>query len=217
MTAVLLICALLSAAAADSKNHSKQGAHVITRKPPPPQTKKVRSFQERYPSPVISKIPTPLPGVEIWAVFDRSQEAEDPITQSYWLSAGGDPMELSIVSVSQTLLKLGYFPKSEEEALAIAQLPYMGDSTTVVTHPKSPPDRFPEKARSLIQSPRVRKEDGAFVVQFDLFQDPSRHWHRSSDEDSKFVTRYELQIHPSLGMTLRSRASLWPPEERKSR
>lgn len=176
-----------------------------------------RSFKEAYPNPVISRTGTVIPGVEIWAVFDKSDEAKDPITQDHWISGSGDLKRLSVESVNAAMIQRRFFPNSEDAALALAELPFSGEMGTVVADQNSFQIGIPKPAMKLIDSPKIIRKGVGFIVRFDLVQNPSYRWDRALQEDAVFVTRYELEIQPAKGLTLRSKKSLWPPADHKTK
>ena len=129
---IVLFCALLCGCMHTSSQPAPKQPDRIP-KPPPHSPKRPEaqvlepetSFDQRYPEPRIHnswKLPTE--GLRVIEVFDRSQEAEDPVGTALWIEVpNGKPVRYSQTKLISLVEKYVPAPTTKSAAVALAVLP----------------------------------------------------------------------------------------------
>ncbi len=161
---------------------------------PPPY---VDAFAEQYPDPQITETAVAkIPGLKTWSVWDRSQEAEDPITVTWWIVTEADhKFPLTIEGVTRALAEIGFSPASEEQAVEAATLPftYHGEFIAFEEEPLAKV-RLPAEIVAKLRPLSVVREGDDYHVSFHtFFEDSSARWFGT---DSRYVESYELVVGP---------------------
>lgn len=160
------------------------------------------SFENRYPNPVIhSKAQTKIKGLSIWSVFDKSQQAEDPIRLAGWIvNTKGEKFELTTEGIKMALESIQFDPASEEEALEAAILneayhPYPEDYIVFLKKPFPELD-LPSDIRQKIEVPKIEKTQGHYRVTYFLFCQSSHA--RRFHVDERYVYKYVVEVAKGL-------------------
>jgi hypothetical protein len=140
-------------------------------------------FDTRFPEPIVASHGSYPGGIELLSVFDRSQEAQDPLVPELWLStATGDKLPLSAGAIEQALQASDYQPASEDEVWApirLALFPRAGVRSLIVLDPADESgSRWPDEALSLEQAwpPKLTRDGDAYrveLLQYSLDSTPS--------------------------------------------
>lgn len=100
-------------------------------------------FGERFPDPVIGTLGTFPGGIELVSVYDRSQQAEDPLVPELWLVLeSGDRVPQGTAGIELALQQSGFVVTTEEEAWALIRLalhPRSGSSSRILLDPSGLP------------------------------------------------------------------------------
>jgi hypothetical protein len=106
----------------------------------PPRTRNIALANlfrsRRYPSPVVAKTPSAVPGISIASVYDRSDLATDPVpTRHFLVTTSGKKFDIDEESaVADALAEMCLAPASDRDAIAVAELLYAGSNYRVLGH-----------------------------------------------------------------------------------
>ena len=188
---------------------SPRNAPAHARAPKLPFTTDDVAYEERYPNPRINgRRPAGLANLMVWEVFDRSEQAEDPIRTSFWLvNARGQKFRLDRGGVERALRSVRFTPRDASEARRAATLRFShhGDYK-VMEGPLLPRVNAPREALSAVSAPSVtRLKGGRFRVKFDVFF--SSMTARYFGQDNRSLSRCTAEVGQG-NLSLRQH-SLW--------
>lgn len=173
--------------------------------------KRPNSFENRYPNPVIHfKAQTKIKGLSVWSVFDKSQQAEDPIRLTGWIvNKKGEKFYLSTEGIKEALESIQFNPTSEEEALEAAILneayhPYSNDYIVFLKKP-FPELNLPSDIMQKIEVPKIEKTQGHYRVTYFSFYQSSHTFCFYADE--RYVYKYIVEV--AKGLYNKESYSIW--------
>jgi len=166
-------------------------------------------FAARYPNPIVNtRRPAGLAGLMVHEVFDKSQQAEDPIQTSFWLvNPSGERFRLDRGGVERALRSVRFAASTSAEALRVATLRFSHDGDyQVMEGPLLPRVKAPREKLALVDPPAVKKlGPGRYKVTFHVFYSSSTA--RFFGRDNRALTACDAEVSPG-GLSLRQR-SVW--------
>ena len=163
-----------------------------------PYTNDNAAYTERYPNPYINgRRPAGVEGLEVWEVFDRSQQAEDPIRTTFWVvNRKGEKFSLDRGGVERALRSVRFTPRDETAARLAATLRFSHDGDySVMEGPLLPRVNAPREALAQVDAPRVASLGGSrFQVTFNVFF--SSMTARFFGQDNRSLIRCTAEVGP---------------------
>jgi|GEM_PF-4523188 len=169
------------------------------------------TFKQVYPDPVIhDRYKSSIKGVEVWAVYDKSQLAEDPVGISHWIVAGRKKFRAHIEGVQRALPHIKFEPRTDAQALEAALLEFRADDNNVIFLKEPfPTVDAPSEAVSQVKPPDVKKKGDKYVVTFYVYScDCNLRWF---GQDIRSVNRYTAEVGKDH-FYMRMPEKIWEPE-----
>ena len=167
------------------------------------------AYKERYPNPKInSRRLTGLGGLKVLEVFDRAEQAEDPIRTTFWLvNTRGDKFRLDRGGVERALRSIRFAPRDEAAARRVATLRFTHDGDyKVMEGPLLPRVKAPREALSMVSTPTVEGlKGGRYRVTFHVFF--SSRTARYFGQDNRSLSRCTAMVGP--GTLSLSQETIW--------
>ncbi len=174
-----------------------------------PYTSDNAAYDERYPNPKINgRRPAGIEGLVVWEVFDRSEQAEDPIRTTFWVvNKKGEKFRLDRGGIERALRSVRFVPRDEAGARLAATLRFSHDGDyALMEGPLLPRVKAPREALSLVDAPRVtRAGGGRFRVTFHVFFNSMTA--RYFGQDNRSLIRCTAEVGPG-SLSLRQE-TLW--------
>lgn len=117
--------------------------------------------QQDYDNPIIGggEIKQ-IPGLGFYSVYDKSQQAEDPLIPArYVVTKNGN--SYNAWEIDKAIKEIGYYPKSEKEALEVAARIVEIANENARAVGVSP---YPIKPRSSDEVPKVTKKEDCYEI-----------------------------------------------------
>ncbi len=154
-------------------------------------------FSEEFPNPVVEMGPTPIAGIHMGVVYDRSDLAEDPFSPPVWiLTEDGYREHLTHESVAEALKRVGFVPQNGVQAVHAARL-YNNEAEYILGESETDyplPDVVPSGIRAAIRPPQARKTDYGFEVELWIFGlDSAQGWYERGPA-SQWLARCRYEI-----------------------
>jgi hypothetical protein len=159
-------------------------------------------FKQQYPHPLMTgSIETSIPGLKIIFVFDKSEQASDPIIPDAWIKLkNGKIIEHSNKGIRESLQLVGFNPQSEQEALSACLISFMDDYYHgKLVYTQESEKQFQEKVSPALieqlklQYPRVVKEGPAYLVELYVFYEISS-MRFFKQEAPQFIYFYRFKV-----------------------
>ncbi|MFH1125554.1 MAG: hypothetical protein V1703_00370 [Candidatus Altiarchaeota archaeon] len=166
------------------------------------------SFDRSFPNPVFElDTPTKIKGLKVWGVFDKSHEAEDPITISYWIvTEKGGKYPLYSEGARRAFAAIKFVPKTDGEALEAATLCYAYNSDYVVFSDKPfQAVDAPQDVIDKVEVPHVEKIGGDYKVTFFTYH--CNHTARWYNQDVRGVAKHVVEF--GVGVYSENREDVW--------
>jgi len=125
-------------------------------------------FAQRYPEPIISRSPSPIPDVSLWRVSSPNDavSSRHPVP-SLWLALpDGRLFELDATGILGVLCHMSWFPSNQAEAVRLATFETVERGYTILQDGSALPDSIPTEVRQKIHGPRAVGTAGTYQVEF---------------------------------------------------
>lgn len=161
-------------------------------------------FEASYPNPIIHTMPQLVPGLEVIYVYDKSNQAEDPITPARWVRVSdGGVFQMSSNGFARALRRIKFNPSTEKEALAAAQTYLQSnfhESRTILMKEgieRGLPMIDSAKIKKLgVTSPQVTKANGSYSVTLYVYESSPSHPILNPDSED-VIAQYSFVISPN--------------------
>jgi hypothetical protein len=151
-----------------------------------------------------------VPGVEIWSI--TLDPASDPVHVVTWLVFGTVRHRMGVGEMGSFLKEINYLPKSKDEALAVASLPFQNENDKIIDEKTAVQLDIPDDIKKKLSPPRVDEKDGHYTVAISVFSG-DQGAKRFLNMDTRTILSYRFEIGSPTYFDVLSTETVWEAEQ----